>query len=327
MTPELPAPLRVAIDRLLEGVTRKGLADRAGRISETYRKGGTSASVVTDADEAMAYVLARLPATYAAGIRVLDEVADLVPAFVPTSLLDAGAGPGGASWAALETWSGLKDVTLLDSNRSFLDMATALAAEGPDALKSARQVRADLTGQEAFPTADLVVASYALAEIREDKQAALIAALWSACTGVLVLLEPGTPAGYSRLMAARADLTGQGAHILAPCPHGLACPLVEPDWCHFRQRLPRSRDHRLAKGAELAFEDEKFSYLVVVRDHLAPASAEARVLAPPQAAKPGITLKLCTPDGQVETRQVPRRDKPAHALARRLDWGDTTGLA
>lgn len=327
MTPDLPAPLRIAIERRLEGVTRKGLADRAGRISETYRRGGTSAAVVTDAEEAMAYVLARLPATYAAGIRVLDEVADLVPAFAPASLLDAGAGPGGASWAAVETWSGLADITLLDSNRSFLDMAAALATEGPESLKSARQIRADLTGAEPFPTADLVVASYALAEIREDRQAALISALWSACTGVLVLLEPGTPAGHSRLMAARTDLIAQGARILAPCPHGLACPLVEPDWCHFRQRLPRSRDHRLAKGAELAFEDEKFSYLVVVRDHLVPARAEGRVLAPPQVSKPGITLKLCTPHGQVETRQVPRRDKPAHALARRLDWGDTTGLA
>ena len=327
MTPELPAPLRVAIDRLLDGVTRKGLAERAGRISETYRKGGTSASVVTDADEAMAYVLARLPATYAAGIRVLDEVADLIPDFAPGSLLDAGAGPGGASWAALETWSSLAGITLLDSNRSFLDMAASLAREGPEALQSARQIRADLTGAEPFPSADLVLVSYALAEIREEKQSALISALWSACTGALVLLEPGTPAGYGRLMTARAELIGLGAHVLAPCPHSLACPLSAPDWCHFRQRLPRSRDHRLAKGAELAFEDEKFSYLVVVRDHLVLAATEARVLAPPQASKPGIGLKLCKSDSTLDVLQVPRRDKPAYAMARRLDWGDTTGLA
>jgi ribosomal protein RSM22 (predicted rRNA methylase) len=37
--------------------------------------------------------------------------------------------------------------------------------------------------------------------------------------------------------------------------------------------------------------------------------------------KPGIELKLCGPDG-VERRFVARRDKSAHAVARRLDWGD-----
>ena len=43
-----------------------------------------------------------------------------------------------------------------------------------------------------------------------------------------------------------------------------------------------------------------------------------RVLARPRAGKPGIELKLCGPDG-VEQRFVGKRDKPAHAIARRLD--------
>ena len=38
---------------------------------------------------------------------------------------------------------------------------------------------------------------------------------------------------------------------------------------------------------------------------------------------PGIALKLCGLDGEVEHRVVPKRDKAAYALARRLDWGDT----
>jgi ribosomal protein RSM22 (predicted rRNA methylase) len=108
--------------------------------------------------------------------------------------------------------------------------------------------------------------------------------------------------------------------LLAPCSHDGACPLASPDWCHFAQRLPRSRDHRLAKGAEAPFEDEKFIYFIASRPHVA-ASAATRVLAPPRAGKPGIELKLCTPAG-LERRFVPRRDKPAHAAVRRLGWGD-----
>ncbi len=327
MSPDLPPILRLAADRLLEGVARKGLAERAGKISDAYRAGRTSAAVVKDGDDATAYVLARLPATYAACARTFDEAAQIVPDFAPTSLLDAGAGPGGAAWAALETWPGLAQASLLDSNRAFLDMSAALSTEAPPVLRDAHRLKGDLTAPDAWPRAELVVASYALAEIAPPRQAAMIKALWAACDGVLILVEPGTPDGWRRILAARDALIGAEAQVLAPCPHALACPIAAPDWrqddwCHFVQRLPRSRDHRLAKGAEAPFEDEKFIYLAAARPAVAATVRTARVLAPPRAAKPAITLKLCTPEGSAELHAVPKRDKPAFAVARRLDWGD-----
>jgi ribosomal protein RSM22 (predicted rRNA methylase) len=194
---------------------------------------------------------------------------------------------------------------------------------GPPALQAAEARRADLTSAGPWPRSDLVVASYALAEITPDKQASTIDELWTATEGLLALIEPGTPAGYARILAARSALIAAGATILAPCPHGAACPLVAPDWCHFSVRLPRSRDHRLAKGAEVPFEDERFSYLIAARPGVAAEPRRPRVLAPPRTAKPGIALKLCGLDGEVEQRVVPKRDKPAYAVARRLDWGDT----
>jgi ribosomal protein RSM22 (predicted rRNA methylase) len=298
------------------------MAERSAGISARYRAGGTSAGVVGSAADATAYVLTRLPATYAAGAHVLAEAGRMAPDFAPRSLLDAGAGPGGAGWAALETWPSLATAVLLDSNRNFLDMAAVLAAGGPPALRDAQRLRADLTAPADWPSADLVVASYTLAEIPVEKQAATIAALWAATEGLLVLIEPGTPAGYARILAARDGLIAAGAAILAPCPHHAACPLVSEDWCHFVQRLPRSRDHRLAKGAEVNFEDEKFIYLVVARPSVAALAPTARVLAPPRTTKPAIELKLCSPSGALERVSAARRDKPAYAVARRLDWGD-----
>ncbi len=61
MTPALNA----AIALLLEGVSRKELEQRASRLSVSYRDGGTSAGIVNPAD-ALAYLVTRAPATYAA---------------------------------------------------------------------------------------------------------------------------------------------------------------------------------------------------------------------------------------------------------------------
>ena len=47
--------------------------------------------------------------------------------------------------------------------------------------------------------------------------------------------------------------------------------LQPPDWCHFTQRLQRSRAHKQVKGAELPFEDEKFAYVALTRAAVAAA--------------------------------------------------------
>ena len=52
MSPDLPGPLRAAIDRALEGVPRKGLAERAARTSEAYRAGLPSAGVIREVSDA-----------------------------------------------------------------------------------------------------------------------------------------------------------------------------------------------------------------------------------------------------------------------------------
>jgi ribosomal protein RSM22 (predicted rRNA methylase) len=137
-----------------------------------------------------------------------------------------------------------------------------------------------------------------------------------------MLVEPGTPDGFARIRAARAGLIAAGASIAAPCPHDRACPIVAPDWCHFSERLQRSRDHRLAKAADLSFEDEKFAYIVAVRSTVPLARSGARVLAEPRSSKAGLRLKLCRPDGAIAELAVPRRDRKAHAALRRVRWGD-----
>src|ERR1700761_7705483 len=75
LSPSLPAELRAALDAKLEGLSRHDVATRAAAISKTYRDGGTSGAIKSDTD-ALAYALARMPATYAAVAASLNALAE-----------------------------------------------------------------------------------------------------------------------------------------------------------------------------------------------------------------------------------------------------------
>jgi len=168
-------------------------------------------------------------------------------------------------------------------------------------------------------SADLVIASYVINELNDAARTKLVAAMWAKTNDTLVIVEPGTPAGYQRILDARAQLINTGAHVIAPCPHDDACPLAKPDWCHFSQRLQRSRVHKQLKSAELPYEDEKFIYVALTREPV--ARRPSRVLAQPLTTKIAITAKLCTNEGVIAA-SAPRRDKQAYTKFRKLDWGD-----
>lgn len=51
--------------------------------------------------------------------------------------------------------------------------------------------------------ADLVLAGYALAELPQSALSRAVPALWAATKGVLVVVEPGTPDGYARILYCR----------------------------------------------------------------------------------------------------------------------------
>ena len=107
--------------------------------------------------------------------------------------------------------------------------------------------------------------------------------------------------------------------LLAPCPHEAPCPLAAPDWCHFSRRVARSRLHRLAKDADVPWEDEKFIYVAASRR--AASSRAARVIAPPRSGSGKVSLKLCEPNGSVAEKLFTKRDGETFKTARRLDWG------
>jgi ribosomal protein RSM22 (predicted rRNA methylase) len=318
IAPGLPVELKAALEAKLHGLSRSDAAERSARISQTYRCGGSSVAIRSEAD-ALAYALGRMPATYAAVAASLDAVCEIQPDFAPKTLLDIGAGPGTATWAAAETFWSLAKFTAIDANPALRTLALDLFRKSPG-LSNVRympgKAYAALANAEA---ADLVIASYLIGELDDAERIALADRMWARTSDTLLVVEPGTPAGYARIIALRAQLIALGAHVAAPCPHDRTCPLLAPDWCHFAQRLPRSRAHQQLKGAELPFEDEKFSYVALSRTAI--GRRPTRVLAQPDVGKVEVTAKLCTPDGLMFTK-VPRRAKADYARARRWRWGD-----
>jgi ribosomal protein RSM22 (predicted rRNA methylase) len=315
IAPGLPVELKAALEAKLHGLSRSDAAGRSAKISETYRSGGGSTAIRSEAD-ALAYALARMPATYAAVAASLNALCETRPDLAPKTLLDIGAGPGTATWAAAETFSSLADFTSIDANTALRTLALDLFDKS-SRLSNVRYMPGDAVANA--EAADLVIASYLIGELDNAGRATLTDQLWAKTRDTLLIVEPGTPAGYARIITLRAQLIALGAHVAAPCPHDGECPLKAPDWCHFAQRLPRSRAHMTLKDAELPFEDEKFAYVALTR--IAIARRPSRVLAQPVVGKVEVTAKLCTADG-LALAKVPRRAKTDYARARRWRWGD-----
>ncbi len=317
---ELPPALRSAVDRLLEGVTLPVLREAAGTLSRRYRGEVRDGRLHISGDlAAKAYLATRLPATYAAVGASLAATAEALPGLAPKSLLDIGAGPGTALFAAADCFDSLETATLVETSEAIRQVGKQLAdAAAP---LRAEWIAADLAaGLSALPPADLVTLAYVLDELSPSAIEPLVDQLWALTQDTLLVVEPGTPAGWRRILAVRSRLIAAGAHLAAPCPHSAACPLAAPDWCHFSRRVARSRLHRLAKSGDVPWEDEKFIYVAASRT---PAEAlAARVLAPPQTASGTVRLKLCQADGTAAEKLVTRREGAAFKAARRLDWGD-----
>jgi ribosomal protein RSM22 (predicted rRNA methylase) len=306
---QLPDPVRRSIESRAEAAGFAPLARAAQLLSDAYRDHRPHDLAQIPAEHrTAAYLVTRMPATYAAAFQVMAEVRRRLGEPLPASVLDVGAGTGAASLAA-RAWFPDAALTMLERDADF-----ARAAE--EWLPDAARLGGDLGRIKELPPHDLVIAAYSMGEMEPG----LLWRLWEAARVALVLIEPGTPRGFAAIAAMRTGLLQRGAAMLAPCPGSGPCPIQSPDWCHFAARVERSSLHRRLKAAGLNYEDEKFSYLAVAR-HLVELPA-ARILRRPEHHPGLIRIAQCTPSG-IESRNVTRRDPSAFRQARRAAWGDT----
>lgn len=322
---DLEHVLRTRLDDELAGVPTGAARAGVRRLVEAYRSGRPPARfVLGDRLDALVYAAYRMPATHAAAAAVFDAMAEAMPSFAPATLLDLGGGTGAALWASSRCWPSLAACTVVDGSRAALDVGADLAAASEQpALTASSWIHDRLPAAVPahLPTrgVDLVTIAYVLGELPETERDHLIAS--AARTSTVVVIEPGTPAGYRRVLRARQQLLDAGLTVMAPCPVQTCCPLEDPDWCHFSVRVARSALHRRLKDADLGHEDEKYAYVAATRIPVLPP-ARPRILRRPEQRKGLVTLRLCTEAG-LETRQVRKRDATGYREARRAAWGDS----
>ena len=344
---ELPADLAAALQRATSGVKQDQLSAVTGRLIDRYQADHPAAPgdpIMAGDQEAQAYAAYRMPATYAAITAVLDQL----PEVEPITHLDLAGGTGAAVWAVANRWASIEQHTVLEQAPAAITLGRALAAGSDHA--SVRETQWERvvfgassgpstgsgplgagggpsTGSGSWGRADVVTIGYLLSEIDESLQQKVIRAAAESAGELLIIVEPGTTKGYRRIISARDQLLAAGMSLVAPCPHQLRCPLQDQDqdWCHFSARVNRSAAHRRAKGAELGYEDEKFSYLVAAPPTPIDATnrADNRVLRHPQYPKGRVRLELCRRDGTAGPTTIAKRDKENYRLARKIEWGDS----
>lgn len=329
---ELPLFLQRYLDQEFENLAqqrpqaRQELQQAVAQLSRRYLKGPSAEGHLAGPLTILAYLSARLPATYAAGAAALQQLQQVLPQWEPHRMIDLGAGPGSISLAARRFFTPQQHI-LFESDKRMIQSGTALFAAGHF---EGRWQQGHLPHLPHLPltspdTPTLWLAGYVLNELKPAQRQQLYQKLQSTLSpeDVLVLIEPGTPAGYQYLLEARTSFLAsqnQTFHLLAPCPHAQQCPLPSGDWCHFAERLPRSSLHRFLKGGERNFEDEKYAYLILSGT---PATAphQSRLLRHPNKQHKGhMQVQLCTSTGLSEA--IVSKKNPAYKSLKKAGWGD-----
>jgi len=212
------------------------------------------------------------------------------------SVVDFGGGPGTFLFA-LTKFKTINKYTNVERSDSFIGIMNVLVEEFLSSSVPHTYVDSiscnylKLKSQD-IPTNDLCVFSYTFCECDNslDSLSSLVES-----SNMVLMIEPGTPSGFNNIIQARDKLIEKGFSIIAPCTvsNGF-CPLrdSESDWCHFVERIDRSRIQRHLKNGVLGYEYEKYSYLLMSKH---PIHYDGkRIISRPNYTKHSVSFDICS---------------------------------
>ena len=313
----LPFDIQERINLLLEKISPNTLAKASKALSSEYKLRIESPQL--DSNEAcLAYIAARLPATYSSAKSVFKQIKD----FEPTSLFDIGSGPGTLCIAAFEAFQSLERASCVEENSRFVTLGKTLLATNKNITWHNSSFT---TYPPSSDTYDLCTCSYVLSELDEMLFFQALELLWQKTKSHCAIIEPGTPLGYRNILKARDWFLSKGGKIVAPCPHAQKCPMTDGVWCHFSTRVQRTKMHMSTKEASCGYEDEKYSYLIIKKQD-GPHKDYDRIVHHPKTHSGHVELTLCTHNGTIEKKTVTRKNKTEYRQAKKSHWGDAFSI-
>lgn len=311
---EITPEMLTAVRKATEEFSRETLVTSGKKVSDRYRSQSGEQKRLHKLQEAAAYAVSRMPATYGAAHFALMQSLLATGINQVRTCLDCGSGTGAVALAVSDVLQTDK-MFLLERELSMAEICRRILTE-----KQSNVVLIENSLLDAeLPSCELVTEGYMLVELSEAARPVAIRKMWDAASEMLLLIEPGTPEGFSVIRTARTVLADANAYIAAPCATDI-CPIGADDWCHFSVRISRDQLHKQIKSGLAPYEDEKFCYVAFTKKD-PPSRTKCRILRHPMISPGKISVKMCTPAGTVN-RVFTKKD-PLWKQVRKLKWGET----
>src|SRR5215469_2202505 len=185
----LPPELSAAIQQEIENVNRSELALAAGQLTKHYKAANFSSPAIQTKAQRAAYLAVRVPATFAANLRVFQEIRRLAGEDAITSVLDLGAGPGTAVYAANEVFPSLEQATMYEVDGPLIELGRRISDQSSlPVFHKSEWIQQDITSAFAGQH-DLVVISYALGELSQAAAEDVVVRAWENTQEFLAIVE------------------------------------------------------------------------------------------------------------------------------------------
>jgi len=252
----------------------------------------------------------------------------------PWRILDAGAGIGASSWAALQradaAGHAATELDAWDRSRVALRCLHGCFAACRDRLWPRATLRTHAGDiREAEWEAgryDEIIVHYALNEMGPATREAVLekAARALAEGGTMWICEPLVRAeGDWMREVRRLAMEELFLRIWAPCAHEGPCPLGEP--CHAVRTFAMPRSLQILNtGLKRDVRHLAFSWLALRKGRELRGGCRVRLTSAPSSAKGQVLYRACCPDGTVSTVQVLERglDGKGRKALRGLERGE-----
>ena len=305
----LPEDVRQKINQFFEGQTKSLLRETREKLTHKYKTNqAVNKSVFDTKQDSSVYAISRMPATFAVLYRLISGLITQQKIENVSSIIDIGSGTGAGFFACRELFSA--KISLFERDSNMIEVFNQFET-------GATPKKFDLIRDSLDEKADLVMSSYVFSELSEEGRVTGLKKMLDASNRYVLIVDTGTPRTYENFMKLKNMAYDLGFQVTAPC-ETQKCGLKN-DYCQFYARVERSSLMKLAKDAELSYEDEKYFYLLIDKQtgDLG-VSGEQRIIYRPKITGNFVELKLCTKDG-VLIKNVTKKDKELYKKARKIN--------